>query len=154
MMLPLLCAGLLLAACKKSEPESVETPVEDSASASDELPADAIPVASEELGAIAGTYAGVLPCADCEGIEETLTLNADGSYVRESKYQGEKAKDATPDKLEGKFSYDSATKKVTLEGVKEGSSLYEVDGDKLYFLDTDGKRVEGELASNYILTKK
>jgi uncharacterized lipoprotein NlpE involved in copper resistance len=29
----------------------------------------------------AGTYEGVLPCADCPGTKTRLTLNQDGSYL-------------------------------------------------------------------------
>ena len=34
----------------------------------------------------AGTYRGVLPCADCPGIETTVTLRADGTYSATSRY--------------------------------------------------------------------
>ncbi len=43
---------------------------------------------------ISGVYKGQLPCADCSGIEETLTLTASdsaqtyGSYTLEDLYQG------------------------------------------------------------------
>lgn len=32
------------------------------------------------------TYSGMLPCADCPGIQTNLTLNADGTFVMEQEY--------------------------------------------------------------------
>ncbi|MDR1349519.1 MAG: copper resistance protein NlpE [Zoogloeaceae bacterium] len=37
--------------------------------------------AVDQQGEIAGVYQGVLPCADCGGIESTLTLRADNSFT-------------------------------------------------------------------------
>ena len=37
-----------------------------------------------------GTYEGILPAADCEGIRTALTLNNDNTYVLRSEYIGEK----------------------------------------------------------------
>src|SRR5690606_18798136 len=36
----------------------------------------------------AGTYRGVLPCADCEGIETVITLAEDGSFREHTRYLG------------------------------------------------------------------
>ena len=35
-----------------------------------------------------GIYKGVLPCADCAGIETTLQLNSDGTYDLTQNYSG------------------------------------------------------------------
>lgn len=35
-----------------------------------------------------GTYSGILPCADCSGINATLTLGPDGTYSQTYVYQG------------------------------------------------------------------
>lgn len=37
---------------------------------------------------VTGTYVGDLPCADCEAIEQTLTINTDGTYRSETVYKG------------------------------------------------------------------
>lgn len=34
------------------------------------------------------TYNSILPCADCSGIDTTILVNQDGSYVMEQSYQG------------------------------------------------------------------
>ena len=36
-----------------------------------------------------GIYTGVLPCADCEGIETTIILKSDNTYLKTEKYLGE-----------------------------------------------------------------
>ena|SRR5690554_8196743 len=48
-----------------------------------------------------GTYSGVLPCADCSGMETQLTLNEDHTYVLTDTYLGET--DSEVNKLTGKF---------------------------------------------------
>ena len=37
-----------------------------------------------------GTYMGIVPCADCEGIEKTILLNKENTYTLTSKYLGKK----------------------------------------------------------------
>ncbi|HLC87552.1 MAG TPA: copper resistance protein NlpE [Patescibacteria group bacterium] len=48
-----------------------------------------------------GIYKGNLPCADCEGITETLILAEDGSYIIEDIYRGKSVK---PIRTQGKWS--------------------------------------------------
>ena len=40
-----------------------------------------------------GTYKGILPCADCEGIETTITLNKDETYTSTVKYLGKSSEE-------------------------------------------------------------
>lgn len=141
MILPLLSAGLVFVACEKKE---------NPASYTDDIPVE---VVADSISAvpveIRGTFVGELPCADCEGITETLILNDDGTFARETAYKGEKE----PTKEQGTYKVEGA--KISLEGGKDGeSNLYEVEGDKLHKLTLEGKKVEGELANSYILTKK
>ena len=98
----------------------------------------------------AGVYTGVIPCADCGGIETTLELRADGTYSLTEIY-----KDKKDGRFEssGKFQWDAANACIT---VGEGEDLisYIVEGDHLIMLDQDGHRVTGELADHYVLTKQ
>jgi hypothetical lipoprotein len=98
----------------------------------------------------AGVYTGVIPCADCGGIETTLELRADGTYSLTEIY-----KDKKDGRFEssGKFQWDAAASCIT---VGEGEDLisYIVEGDHLIMLDQDGHRVTGELADHYVLTKQ
>jgi uncharacterized lipoprotein NlpE involved in copper resistance len=39
------------------------------------------------IAALSGVYQGMLPCADCMGIETTLTLRPDGTFTLRRQYQ-------------------------------------------------------------------
>ena len=53
-----------------------------------------------------GRYAGLLPCADCEGIQTQLTLNADKTYVLEEHYV-KNGRALHPSKATGRFQFDA-----------------------------------------------
>ena len=40
-----------------------------------------------DVKAFAGTYAGILPCADCPGIDSTIAFTPEGSYTLSETYQ-------------------------------------------------------------------
>lgn len=95
----------------------------------------------------AGTYRGVLPCADCPGIETTVTLRADGTYLATSHYL-----DNGPTVTgEGRFTWSDDGGSVNLMG--EESGRYHVGENRLTRLALDGSKVEGPLAEHYVLTK-
>lgn len=95
-----------------------------------------------------GVYYGVLPCADCEGIETTITLTAD-SYTKELVYQG-KSKEIITEK--GTFTWNEAGNTITLSG-SEVPNQYFVGENDLFHLDVDGNRIEGKMSSKYRLQK-
>jgi copper homeostasis protein (lipoprotein) len=45
------------------------------------------PTQSEALAPMQQSWRGVLPCADCEGIETSLFLEKDGTWVMNQRYQ-------------------------------------------------------------------
>lgn len=71
-----------------------------------------------------GTYAGVVPCASCPGIDMTLELHEDGTYRLAETYQ--ESKDATFVE-KGSFTWDTAGRTITLD-----------DEDKRVFFVTEG----------------
>lgn len=99
-----------------------------------------------------GVYRGILPCADCEGIETEITLNADLTYQTAEKYLG-KNEEAIKEK--GTFIWDEAGSKITLENAEPNSTTnqYLVGENMLFKLDADGNRIEGELKEKYQLKK-
>jgi heat shock protein HslJ len=99
----------------------------------------------------AGTYQGVLPCADCEGIDTRLTLASDGTYQIRTRYLG---KSDTVFWASGSFAWNEAGAIVTLAGQEEGASRYQVVENALIQLDRDGGRIEGALAERYRLAKR
>lgn len=98
-----------------------------------------------------GTYTGVLPCADCEGISTTLTLNADETYHLITVYMGH---DDGEFHSRGMFSWNDAGNTITLEGYTDGPRFYFVAENRLIQLDMDGNRITGDLAGRYILEKE
>lgn len=98
-----------------------------------------------------GTYTGVLPCADCEGISSTLTLNADETYHLITVYLGREDGEYHS---RGTFSWNEAGNTVRLNDFESGPGLYFVAENRLFHLDMDGNRITGDLAGRYILEKE
>ncbi|MBL7906070.1 MAG: copper resistance protein NlpE N-terminal domain-containing protein [Bacteroidales bacterium] len=97
-----------------------------------------------------GVYQGVLPCADCDGLVTTLTLNKDKTFKRVMVYKG-KSDQAFEES--GKFTWDNTGSVVMLQGITGSPSYYKVGENQVMQLDLQGKAVEGELAEMYILKK-
>jgi heat shock protein HslJ len=95
-----------------------------------------------------GTYTGTLPCADCEGIATALTITSEGKFILQTRYLGKSEEINTQ---EGRFEWDNDGNIIKLSGVEPGR--YQVGEDKLFQLDQEGKRIAGNLAEKYILTR-
>lgn len=98
---------------------------------------------------VVGTYKGVLPCADCEGMETIIELKSDSTYSRVIKYLGKKENSFT---ASGKWTWINGST-ISLGSIKEGPNQYFVAEGKLIQLDMSGKRITGELAAKYELKK-
>ncbi|MGP1420784.1 MAG: copper resistance protein NlpE [Tannerella sp.] len=98
----------------------------------------------------AGVYYGVLPCADCSGIETTLELMSDQTYKLTQVYQG---KEDGRFESSGALTWDAENNIITL-GQGEEMTKWLIEGDKVTMLDKEGNRPEGELADQYVLTRK
>ena len=101
---------------------------------------------------MAGTYSGMLPCADCEGMDTRLLLTADGKYTLTQIYQD---KDHSSFVSEGGYTLESDGKTVHLRPTNkdEYDGYYEVlSPTQLRMLDREGKPVDSPL--NYTLTRK
>jgi heat shock protein HslJ len=97
-----------------------------------------------------GKYFGVLPCADCEGIEITIILDKDQKYKRVTKYLG---KDEKEFKQEGSFTWNKEENQITLMDISNGPSIYFVGENSIIQLDINGEKINGDLANNYVLKK-
>lgn len=95
-----------------------------------------------------GTYHGVLPCADCPGISTVLTLDGEGKYKLETKYL---EKDDNIYVEEGLFSWDPTGSDITLQA--SDNRRFKVGENQVFHLDQEGNRIEGDLATHYILKK-
>lgn len=98
----------------------------------------------------AGTYRGVIPCADCSGIEVEITIDYDGSFTKRMTYlNGRKDNTVT---TEGTYRWNDLGSKITLDGGAEPLTLL-VGENRLFILDADGNRMTGSLADKYILER-
>jgi len=97
----------------------------------------------------AGVYEGTLPCADCEGILNTITLSNNDSFVYNSVYIGKN--DTIVES--GKIMWMDNGGTVHLKGATADVKL-KVGENKLIQLDQEGKVIEGALADKYVYSKK
>lgn len=97
-----------------------------------------------------GTYGGVVPCADCEGIETFITIRSDLSYQFRARYLG---KDDRVFERQGTFAWEENGNVIHLKDFSEGPDRYHVGENLLFQLDKQGKRITGVLAEKYILRK-
>lgn len=129
----------------------------DKKTAQNEANADSISVADTtmsafDLTAVAGTYEGTLPAADCPGFKTVITINADSTYQMQQ------------DAIDRKDGHDEAS--GVLE-VKDDNLLVLVrpssgdrtyikvkDADSIVLTDSVGNEPEGEIAKLYVLTRK
>ena len=100
----------------------------------------------------AGVYTGVMPCADCEGIETVIELKDDHTYVAHYTYLGT-SEDENTFTNEGTFTFDVLGNNITLQSGDE-TSQYRVGENQITLLNTDGTINTGELADYYVLKKK
>jgi len=86
-----------------------------------------------------GTYEGVLPCEDCEGIQTTITLEENDRFSRKLIYTG---KSKTPLLSAGKYDWNEAGSTVTLKSFKGNDQVFKVGENKLIYQAEEG--IEGE----------
>ena len=94
---------------------------------------------------------GILPCADCEGIETWLTLNEDLSFTLVRNYL--KNESIISDTTVGDFEWQKNNVKLQ-ENKPNGETLFfKIEENRVRQLTNDAKQIEGELANHYLLTK-
>ena len=99
---------------------------------------------------IEGTYIGILPCADCEGIKIEIRLNKDLTYIQRSRYIGKEGK---INENSGSYTWNSEGNTISFSGIKNAPSQYLVGENTLTQLDMAGNKITGKLAEKYILRK-
>ncbi|MDL2262012.1 copper resistance protein NlpE [Bacteroidales bacterium OttesenSCG-928-I21] len=95
-----------------------------------------------------GTYEGIIPCADCPGIEISITLDYKNKYTKKMTYQNREPNNVFTSK--GRYEWNEIGNKITLlnETVPE---IYQVGENKLTMLDLSGNKIAGENADKYVL---
>jgi uncharacterized lipoprotein NlpE involved in copper resistance/heat shock protein HslJ len=97
-----------------------------------------------------GIYNGILPCADCEGIETKIVLNENLTFTLLTKYLGKGNKIFEE---HGAFKWNNLGNTITLGDAKNVSNHYLVGKNSLTQLDVFGKKITSDLSSDFILSK-
>lgn len=96
-----------------------------------------------------GTYKGVLPAADCPGIEVTLDLNKDNTFQSIFIYQ---ERDIT---FEDQGLYTISNDSIlTTIGENADTTYYKITENHLKILDQYKKEIPDEIGTQYILNKQ
>lgn len=98
-----------------------------------------------------GSYSGVLPCENCDGIEVTLVLNKDETFQQKLRYLN--SSEETDKIYGGSFTWSEEGDKIKLEG-GEGISEFKVGVLFLLPLDEDGKEIKPVPGNNFQLLKE
>ncbi|AUU84181.1 MULTISPECIES: envelope stress response activation lipoprotein NlpE [Leclercia] len=103
------------------------------------------PAHEEALKPMQQSWRGVLPCADCEGIETSLFLEKDGTWVMNQHYQGTKA----PSSFASYGSWARTADKLVLTDTQGEKHYFRAKGEGLEMLDREGNPIESQF--NYTL---
>lgn len=104
------------------------------------------PTQVAELTPMQQSWRGILPCADCEGIETSLFLEKDGTWVMNERYQGVREE---PSSFASYGTWARTADKLVLTDSKGEKSWYRAKGDALEMLDREGNPIESQF--NYTL---
>lgn len=154
--LALLGTSLLATGCKPDAQEPVDaTALESKAPSVEGGPVDAVAVvensAADAITAdsrafdskgFAGVFSGTLPCASCPGIDTSVELNADGSFVLTETYLEEAG---GPQTIDGTWTVESDGKRLLLDpNVKQAEDrrFAIVSNDEIRLISTGGSNDE------------
>ncbi|RWR00431.1 hypothetical protein ED28_18265 [[Pantoea] beijingensis] len=93
---------------------------------------------------MAQRYQGVLPCADCEGIQSTLALQEGGRYQLSELYLG------SNDVYQQQGTWTRTAEKLVLISEQGNKRYFRPVGNELEMMDTEGNPINSE--NNYRLT--
>jgi len=111
---------------------------------------DAVHNAKNSLDYV-GTYKGILPCADCKGLETEVVINENATFCIKTKYLGK------GDKVfmqKGTFTWNAKGNTIILTDIQNAPNQYFVGENTLTQLDLSGKKISGSFADDYILSKQ
>jgi copper homeostasis protein (lipoprotein) len=97
-----------------------------------------------------GTYTGIISCSDCNGINTTLTLNKDNTYILKEYHQGKPEK---PKVISGAFIWNKNGSSIELSEINQQVKKYKVGENNLTQLDVNEKMNQSNNSSNYTLNK-
>lgn len=147
----LVATGLLLVTNCKNEKEKIDTEL-----LNDSIPEiDTISTTSNAKNSIdyIGTYEGVLPCikSDCKEIELSLKLMPENIFVYSTKRINI---DKEALMTTGTYHFEQDGNTIVLDQIADVPNAFFISEGKIYQLDKNQKRIEGENAEKFILNKK
>lgn len=110
---------------------------------------DPVPRASSAAASWTGTYRGVLPCPDCEGVRISLSLFKDATYDLQTEMIGS---DKRHDRR-GSFTFNADETRITLNANGQNRSFDILPPNRLRMLDKNAAPVTGADAEKFILRK-
>ena len=99
----------------------------------------------------AGRYTGLLPCADCEGIQTQLTLHADKTYVLEEHYV-KNGRTLHPSTQTGRFQFDTSHPALIRLDDSTHQRVYFIGEGYAEARDAQGNKISSQL--NYRLQQQ
>jgi len=97
-----------------------------------------------------GVYRGVLPCADCEGLQETIFLNKDMSFKMQTKYLG---KSDSIYSYSGKYRVKKNNMIMLIGKDSQRPEYFVFEKTILAQTDSLGKKMDAGGAGQFILSK-
>jgi copper homeostasis protein (lipoprotein) len=97
-----------------------------------------------------GLYKGKLPCTNCKGIETSLELSEDFSYILTRRDLGKSDKAI---EIKGTYSWNKSGNSILLDNIKNEPNQYFVGENSLTQLDMEGNKIIGRDADKYVLRK-
>lgn len=94
-----------------------------------------------------GTYKGIIPAADCPGINVVLSINEDKTFSIVYDYIDRDSK------FISKGNYLVRGNYLITVGEKNDSTYYKVEGKRLRILDGDKQIITGKVGDRFILSK-
>ncbi len=147
-----ICIVFLAMACNHAEKHAEQ--VTDKATDTTASAADTTSIIAEPAITVEH-YAGIIPCADCTGIETEIDLKSDNTYMVHSIYLGRKSTGAGSNEFSENGTWmKHGADTIHLANRKNGPSMYIRTDSSLVQLDMKGNMITGKLADKYILKKK
>lgn len=100
----------------------------------------------QPLKPMAQSFQGVLPCADCQGVDTSLFLEKDGTFVLKEVYRGTRDGDQA---FAEYGSWQRTADKLVLTGTDGSKRYFRPKGNDLNMLDASGNDIDSTL--NYTL---
>lgn len=127
---------------KAAEPTVPADPLLAGTDASAVIRHEAADPAGFDRKGFAGTFAGILPCADCPGLETSLQIHADGTFSQHEVRQGAETAHTT-----GTWTVDSEGRQLLLDPDSKQADdrrFAIVSRDEIRLLDAAGAPLAGD----------